>query len=83
MIRGLIPLQIAADFLGKRKKDMPSLIEEDGFPVVNVPTKRKSIPRVSLLAFHGWLARNSENTPITLHELEIELERLMTNRKNN
>ena len=81
MIRGLISLQLAADFLGKRKKDMPALISEDGFPVVAVPTKHKSIPRVSLLAFHRWLTERSENTPLTLQELEKELERLLEAKK--
>ena len=83
MILGLIPLILVALYLGKRYDDMTDLIAEDEFPVVKVPTKRKSIRKVSLESLHWWLSRRTENQPLTIEQLSRDLERLQKSLKDS
>jgi hypothetical protein len=68
-------MSIVAEFLGKRPEQMKSVIELDGLPVINSPCETKAVPKCSLLGLHRWLSQRSQNSALTVDELERELER--------
>jgi len=72
---GLIPISIVAEFLGKRPEQMKTVIKLDRLPVIDVPAETKPLPKVSLLGLHGWLAERSKNVPLTVDQLEREIDR--------
>lgn len=75
MSAGLYSLAVIAEFLGQRPAEMSKRIELDELPVIRVPAATKAVSKVSLLAFHEWLAGHSTNKPLTVEQLEKELER--------
>ena len=75
MSAGLYSLHVVAEFLGKRPEDLTAMIKDDGLPVIKVPTATRHAQKVSLLGLHGWLVKRSVNTPLTVDELEEELDR--------
>lgn len=78
MSAGLYSLGVIAEFLGKRPEEISTLIKDDGLPAIKVPTPTKNAQKVSLLAFHRWLAARSLNDPLTVDDLEQELDRAAT-----
>lgn len=72
---GLIPLGIVAEFLGQRPEEMRTRIDLDGLPVIRVPARTRESVKVSLLALHRWLASRSTGEPLTVDQLEDELQR--------
>jgi len=72
---GLIPISIVAEFLGKRPEQMRTVSDMDHLPVIAVPAETKPVSKVSLLGLHGWLAARSKNVPLTVDELEREIDR--------
>ncbi len=72
---GLIPLGIVAEFLGQRPEEMRTRIDLDGLPVIRVPARTRESVKVSLLALHRWLASRSTGKPLTVDQLEDELQR--------
>jgi hypothetical protein len=72
---GLYPLSVIAEFLGQRPEEMTTRIELDKLPAIEVPAATRPTRKVALMAFHEWLAGRSHNKPLTVHQLETELER--------
>ena len=75
MAAGLYPMGVVAEFLGKRPEDIPALVESDELPAIKVPTETRSTLKFSLLGVHGWLKKRSSNIPLTVDEVEIEMDR--------
>lgn len=75
MKAGLYPLSVIAEFLGQRPEEMSARIELDKLPAIEVPAATRPTRKVALMAFHGWLAERSHNKPLTVEQLEVELER--------
>lgn len=75
MSAGLYPARVVAEFLGKKPSEIPAMIEEDELPVIQVPAKTRSTPKVALLGLHRWLGKRSKNGALTVEELERELDR--------
>lgn len=74
MSAGLYPMSTICEWLGKRPDEMTRVIEEDGLPVINVPTKQKTVHKCSLLGLHRWVTKRSVNAAITVDDLEHELD---------
>ncbi len=75
MKAGLYPLSVIAEFLGQRPEEMTARIELDELPAIEVPAATRPTRKVALMAFHEWLAGRSHNKPLTVDQLEVELER--------
>lgn len=75
MRAGLYPLSVIAEFLGQRPPEMAARIELDKLPAIEVPSATRPVKKVALLALHGWLAERTANRPLTVEQLEAELER--------
>lgn len=72
---GLIPLGVIAEFLGQRPEEMRARIDLDGLPVIRVPARTRDSQKVALLGLHRWLAARTKGEPLTVDQLELELER--------
>ncbi len=75
MSAGLYPMSTICEWLGKKPTEMARVIEEDGLPVINVPTRQKQVQKCSLLGLHRWVTKRSVNAAITVDDLEAELDR--------
>lgn len=75
MSAGLYPMSTVCEWLGKKPTEMARVIEEDGLPVIKVPTPQKQVQKCSLLALHRWVTKRSVNAAITVDDLEAELDR--------
>lgn len=75
MIAGPIPLRVVAAFLGKDEAAIPSLVEQDGLPVVPINTAKKPVMKVFFLPLLRWINGRAVNEAMTADDLEQELER--------
>jgi len=64
-----------AEFLGVREADVTRLIDEDGLPVISIPTKTRPADKITLTGLHSWLDGRSKGKPLTIDQLEYELHR--------
>lgn len=74
MSRGLYSLAVMAEWLGKKPDQVELMVEEDGLPAIPVTGRKRDVLRFALRGVHKWLRKISRNEPLTLDELQEELD---------
>ncbi len=75
MSGGLYTIAHISRWLKKKPREMKSLIEDHGLPVVPIPAAQGTVDKVTLHGLHGWLrARAKGSAFMTVDQLAMELE---------
>lgn len=75
MSRGLYTIAHVARWLKKRPREMRSLINDHGLPVVPIPADKGTVDKVTLHGLHSWCRSRAKGAPfMTVDQLATEMD---------
>lgn len=75
MSRGLYAIAHVARWLKKQPREMRSLINDHGLPVVPIPAEKGTVDKVTLHGLHAWCRGRAKGAPfMSVDQLAIEMD---------